>query len=324
MTKIIGVGSYLPEFVYDTKFLEKVADGVDAKWTKKNLNIETRHLTFPFGQYDDVYLPDVHRGYDWPMETMAYNAANRAIEDAGIEDVAREIDMVIVGTTTQQERSPSAACIVSDMLGCPNAVAFDISAACAGFVYALNTANSFIQNKTARSAVVIGADAYSRITDWEHRNCVFFGDGAGAVVLTEGNSILSGTLGASSDMQGAWFVHQGKWQMNGKAVFKLAVDGIRKAVDDALLVTGLDIEDVDILIPHQPGIKVLMEAARILGLPFEKVHTVMDKYANTAAASVPIALDDALKDGKIKTGDIVVLATVGAGWTWASTVLRWV
>jgi 3-oxoacyl-[acyl-carrier-protein] synthase-3 len=318
MTKIAGVGSYVPDNIYTNEQLEEMVEGVDAKWTKEALNIEKRHI---YG----VIRANFHE-MKWPVEEMAYQAAVRALGNAGIkrEDVDREIDMVIIGTTTQQERSPSAACVVSEMLGCPNAVAFDISAACAGFVYALNTANSFIQNGTARSAVVIGSDAYSRITDWTHRNCVFFGDGAGAVVLKNGNSIMSGSMGASSDMQGAWFVHEGKWQMDGKAVFKLAVEGIRKAVDDALLVAGVDIEDVSILIPHQPGIRVLMEAARLLGLPFEKVHTVMDKYANTAAASVPIALDDALKGGKIKEGDIVVLATVGAGWTWASTVLKWV
>jgi len=325
MTKIIGVGSYLPDGKYDNKFFEKRVRGVNAEWTEKRLNIKERRVFGTFRQYanDVVYHVDT----PFAVVHMGKLAARAALDSAAID--AEEIDLVIVGTTTHGIKSPSAACSISNELGCISAVSFDVSAACAGFGYALSVANAMIDTGVARTALVIGSDAYSTITDWGDRNCIFFGDGAGAIVLTRGNSIISTVLGSDCRFGWAWHTSHNEfgrevWGMDSKAVFNLAVSGIVKSVTDALGLANLSVDDIDILIPHQPGIEVLKAVADRLGLPFSKVYTVMDRYANTAAASVPIALDDALGNGKIRSGNIVVLATVGAGWTWSASVLRWV
>jgi len=307
--------------MFSNEFLEKYIPGVNAKWTKNILNIEFRGVSGEI--VIDKYNRLTYSPQRWAVETLAIGAAKNLFINYDDLDPG-DVDLVIVGTTTASERSPSVACRVSEALGCPNAIAFDVAAACAGFGHALIIANSMIDAGASSMALIIGADTYSAITDWSDRNCVFFGDGAGAVVLTRGNSMLSSCLGADSRFLDVWHTDNNVWTMDGQAVFRLAVEGMVKAISDALAFAKFSIDDVDILIPHQPGIGILEETALRLGLPFEKVHTIMDKYANTAAASVPIALHDALEQGKIKRGDIVVLATVGAGWLWTASVLRWV
>jgi 3-oxoacyl-[acyl-carrier-protein] synthase-3 len=313
---IIGVGSYLPYNRFENEQLEAMRiPGVDAGWTKEKLNIKTRRLMGNFTKHSP-YGGWVYVYPDNPVRFMAIEAAEDALEDAGVD--GKDIDLIIVGTTTAESRSPSVACHVAAAIGSgPWVPAFDVSAACAGFGYALNIASKF----DVERALVIGADAYSIITDWNDRNCVFFGDGAGAVVINKG--FMETTMGSSGIHADAWYIENDIWRMDGKEVWELAVRGILEAVVDVTDKAGVKVDEIDIVIPHQPGIGVLVEAAKELRIPFEKVHTVMDKYANTASASVPIALHDALKQDKIKEGDLVCLVTVGAGWVWSATLLRW-
>lgn len=321
---IIGMGSYVPEKIVTNKDLEKIVETSD-EWIASRTGIRARRIAEP----------------DMATSDMATKAAERALADAGVSP--EEIDLIIVGTATPDMFFPSVACLVQANLKANKAAAFDLTAGCSGFVYSLVTASQFIKSGLYKKALVIGAETLSKILDWTDRNtCVLFGDGAGAAVLAateSGCGILGVDLGAdgsggdllklpaggsrnpaSADTvnQRMHFVH-----MNGNEVFKFAVKIMGETALKALQQAGLKNEDIDCLIPHQANIRIIQSAAKRLQMPMEKVFVNVDKYGNTSAASIPIALEEALHSGKIKNGDIVVLVGFGAGLTWASCVIKW-
>ena len=250
--------------------------------------------------------------------------------------------MIILATATPDRLSPSTACFVQDKLAAYNAAAFDIAAVCSGFLFSMSVASQYIASGVYRNVLVIGADTFSKITDWKRRDAVFFGDGAGAAVLSYGNNdegflahrIYSDGRGkynftvpaGGSEMPSCVDTVKRKlhfFQMNGRAVYDTGIEVLPKAINQVLLDTGLDINDIDFMIPHQPGIRILKKTAEILGLPFEKVMTNMDKYANTSGGTIPILLDELNKSKKLKKGNIVLFAAVGSGWTYGASIIKW-
>ncbi|MBN1637760.1 MAG: ketoacyl-ACP synthase III [Ignavibacteriales bacterium] len=320
---IVGTGSYLPEKIYTNQYLESIVSTSD-QWIQENLGIKERRIASPNQATSD----------------LAAQAGLAAIKSAGIS--VNEIDLIIVATATPDRLAPSTACIVQDKLKAYNAVAFDLSAVCSGFLFGLSTAAQFIASSVYKYVLLIGADTFSRITDWSQRECVFFGDGAGAAVLThtEGNAgFLAFKL--YSDGRGKFnFTVPGGgsenpltreniekklqyFEMNGREVYNTATKVIPMAVSEVLKDANLSIDDIDFMIPHQPSIRILKETARLIGLPFEKVMTNMDRYANTSAGTIPILLDELNKSGKIKKNNIILFAAVGSGWTWGASVIKW-
>jgi len=324
-SRISGTGSYAPENRLTNRDLEQMVDTSDA-WIQSRTGIQERRIAQKEQAASD----------------LAYEAAHKALVSAGM--LPEDIDLIVVATVTPDTMMPSTACWLQAKLQCKRAIAFDVSAACSGFVYALAVADNFIRAKSAQSALVVGVDTFSKIMNYQDRNtCVLFGDGAGAVVLeatTGDNHILSTHLfsdGAYADMLevpagGSRMpatqetVDQRMHTMvmrNGQEVFKSAVRSMSEAVQHALEQNDLAIEDVDLLIPHQANIRIIEAVGQKLGLSSEKVFTNLDRYGNTSAASVPLALDEAVRAGKIKSGDVVVLAAFGAGFTWGSAIVRW-
>jgi len=321
--KIIGTGSFVPETIYTNKYLETIVDTKD-EWIQKNLGIKERRIA----------------AADQATSDLAWRAGENAIINAGL--TKNDIDLIIVATATPDRLAPSTAAIVQDKLQAYNAVAFDISAVCSGFLYAMSVASSFIASGVYDNVLVIGADTFSRVTDWSRRDCVFFGDGAGATVLSAGN-INEGFMAYRlyTDGRGKWHytVPAGGseipcseetlnkklqfFQMNGRAVYETGTKVLPKAIFQVLEDTGLSINDIDLMIPHQPSIKILEETARIIKLPFEKVMTNMDKYANTSGATIPLLLDETHRAGKIKRGDHILFAAVGSGWTYGAAIMKW-
>lgn len=321
--KIIGTGSYVPETIYTNEYLETIIE-TKSSWIFENLGIKERRIA----------------SKEQATSDLAAEAAIKAIENAGL--TKDDIDLIIVATATPDRLAPSTAAIVQDKIQAYNAVAFDISAVCSGFLYAMSVASQFIAAGVYDNVLVIGADTFSRITDWERRDAVFFGDGAGAAVFTHGN-VNEGFLAFRLYTDG-----RGKWnytipaggsempttsdtlknglhyfQMNGRAVYETGTKVLPIAINQVLEDTGLKIEDIDFLIPHQPSIKILEKTAEIIGLPWEKVMTNMDKYANTSGGTIPILLDEVNKSGKLKKGSIVLFAAVGSGWTYGASILKW-
>ncbi|MDU4959954.1 MAG: beta-ketoacyl-ACP synthase III [Sporomusaceae bacterium] len=321
---IIGLGSYVPEHVVTNKDLEQTVDTSD-QWIVDRTGIRERRIADPAMATSD----------------MAAKAAERALQHAGL--TADDLDLIIVATATPDMAFPSTACIVQDKLKAGKAAAFDLSAGCSGFAYALVTGAQFIQTGLYRHVLVIGAETLSRILNWSDRNtCVLFGDGAGAAVLGEvpsGYGLLSSHLG--SDGSGAELLMQpaggarlpaspetveGKLhylQMNGNEVFKFAIKVMGEAAVRVIEDAGLTTADIDFMIPHQANIRIIQSAAKRLKLPMDKVMVNVDRYGNTSAATIPIALEEALQSGKIKHGDNIVLVGFGAGLTWASAVIKW-
>jgi 3-oxoacyl-[acyl-carrier-protein] synthase-3 len=264
----------------------------------------------------------------------ALAAANLAADD---------IDLIIVATATPDRLAPSTACIVQDKIKAVNAVAFDLSAVCSGFLFAFSTAAQFVSNGIYKHVLIIGADTFSKIIDWDRRDCVFFGDGAGAVIISSNDS-ESGWLNLKlfSDGSGKWnFTIPGGasenpisehslkenlryFQMNGKAVYETATSVLPKAILEVLADANKSITDVSLLIPHQPSIKILKETARIIDMPFDKVMINMEKYANTSGGTIPIVLDETVRAGKIQEGDLILFAAVGSGWTWGACLFKWI
>lgn len=323
--KILGTGRALPPKVVTNDDLAKVVDTSD-EWVQSRTGIRERRIADP-----EVATSD-----------LATEAALKALEKSGIK--AEDIDLIIMATSTPDFSAfPATACMVQKNIGARKAAAFDIETACSGFVYSLVIANQFIATGMYKYCLVIGAEVFSRIIDWSDRNtCVLFGDGAGAAVIgpAEGEEgLLSSTLGADGDGGKFLDVYAGGTRMpvtpevlekklntirmDGSEVFKFAVRIMESASISALGKIGLTAEDIDYLVPHQANIRIVGAAAKRLGLPLDKVAVNLDKYANTSAASVPIALDEALEAGKIKPGDIVVMVGFGAGLTWGAAVLRW-
>ncbi|AWB44254.1 3-oxoacyl-ACP synthase [Paenibacillus sp. CAA11] len=321
---IIGTGKYVPEKVLTNADLEKIVETSD-EWIVSRTGIRERHIAAPEEATSD----------------LAYQAALKALDSAGL--APEDLELIIVATVTPDTFFPSTACILQDKLGAKKAAAFDLSAACSGFVYSLATANNFIGSGMYNNALVIGADTLSRITDYNDRNtCVLFGDGAGAVVLgpvPEGRGFKSFDLGAEGaggnllklEAGGSRLpssedtVKEGKHYiyMNGREVFKFAVRVMGAATDEVLRKAGLAKEDIDLFVPHQANIRIIQSAMQRLNLPEEKCVINVDKYANTSAASIPLALVEAAEEGRIQEGDKVLLVGFGGGLTWGASTLVW-
>ncbi len=316
-SRVIGTGSYLPEKILTNRDLEQMVDTSD-EWIRSRTGIAQRHIAT-----DDQMASD-----------LALNASREAMKAAKVD--AGEIDLIIVATTTPDVIFPSTACILQDKLGVKDCAAFDVQAVCSGFIYALATADMFIRAGKYRTALVVGAEVYSRILDWSDRStCVLFGDGAGAVVLTRSDrpGIISSHLHADGSykdilaapgsfsrgkIQGSPFV-----MMEGNAVFKFAIKVLEDVVREALAENNLEVSDIDWLIPHQANIRIIISTAKKLGIPMEKVVATLDKHGNTSAASIPLALDVAVRDGRIQSGQHVLLEGVGGGFTWGAVLLSW-
>lgn len=316
-SRIIGTGGYLPEKVLSNKDLEKIVDTSD-EWIYTRTGIRQRHVAA-----DDQMTSD-----------LALIASRRAIDAAGLKP--EDIDLVIVATTTPDMVFPSTACLLQAKLGITSGAAFDLQAVCSGFVYALSTADQLMKSGQYRHALVVGSEIYSRILDWNDRGtCVLFGDGAGAVVLarSETPGILASRLRADGryahilsvpgSVSGGAVCGRPLLQMEGNAVFKFAVKVLAEVADETLAAAALSRSDVDWLIPHQANVRILQATARKLGLGMEKVVTTVDRHANTSAASVPLALDQAVRDGRIREGQHLLLEGVGGGFTWGAVLVRW-
>jgi 3-oxoacyl-[acyl-carrier-protein] synthase III len=321
--KIIGTGSYAPDKIYTNDYLASFLP-TNSKWIEDNLGIKERHIAAENQSTSD----------------LASIAAIRAIEDAGLQK--EDIDLIIVATATPDRLAPSTATIVQDKIQAYNAVAFDIAAVCSGFLFGMSVAAQFIAAGVYDNVLVIGADTFSKITDWTRREAVFFGDGAGAAVIshanategflafrlfTDGRGKFNFTIPAGgSEMPASDSTVREKlhyFQMNGRAVYEAGIEVLPRAINQVLIDTGLSINDIDLMIPHQPSILILKKTAEIIGLPFEKVMTNMDEYANTSGATIPLLLDEVNRSGKIKKGNIILFAAVGAGWTYGASIIKW-
>jgi 3-oxoacyl-[acyl-carrier-protein] synthase-3 len=316
-SRIVGTGSYLPEKVITNRDLELAVDTTD-EWIYTRTGIRQRHVAA-----DDQKTSD-----------LALEAGRRALEAAGIS--AADLDLIVMATTTPDMVFPSTACLLQAKLGARNCPAFDVQAVCSGFVYGLSTADHFLRSGAYRNALVVGAEIYSRILDWSDRaTCVLFGDGAGAVVLRGDSTpgILSSHLHAdgsySNLLSVPGTVSGGKvsgrplLQMDGSGVFKFAVKALDDLVEETLIANKLQKSDIDWLVPHQANIRIIQASAKKLGLSMEKVVVTVDRHANTSAASIPLALDEAARDGRIRQGQLVLLEAVGGGFTWGAALVKW-
>lgn len=319
-SRIVGTGGYLPEKVITNKDLEKLVDTTD-QWITERTGIKKRHIA-----EDDQTTCD-----------LAEHATRNALDAAGLE--ANDIDLIIVATTTPNQVFPSTACLLQarlDIHGCP---AFDVQAVCTGFVYALSIADKFIRTGAAKTALVVGAETMSRIVDWKDRGtCVLFGDGAGAVILQSSDEpgILSSHLHADGAYESLLTVPHGistgydkvidgsaYISMQGNEVFKIAVNTLGRIVDETLMANHLEKSDIDWLVPHQANIRIIAATAKKLKMPMEQVVVTVQEHGNTSAASVPLAFNVAVQDGRIKRGDTVLLEAFGGGFTWGSTLLKY-
>lgn len=318
-SRIVGTGGYLPEKVVTNKDLEKIIDTSD-EWVRERTGIRRRHIAA-----DDEKCSD-----------MGLAAAYKAIEMADIE--LDDIDLIVVGTTTPDKVFPSTACIIQRRLGINGCAAFDVQAACSGFVYALDVADRFMRTGAAKTALVIGAETLSRIVNWDDRGtAVLFGDGAGAVVLqqSEEAGILSTHIHADGQYEELLHVPEGISvgydalqsekafiQMDGNAVFRRAVATLGSIARETLEYNNVDKSEIDWLIPHQANLRIIKAAAKKLDLGMDRVVVTVDEHANTSSASVPLALDVAVRDGRIQKGQLLLLEAFGAGFTWGSALLR--
>jgi 3-oxoacyl-[acyl-carrier-protein] synthase III len=316
-SRIVGTGSYLPAEVLTNAELAKRVDTSD-EWIRSRTGICQRHIAAP----------------DEKTSDLALAAAREALTAAGLAPT--EVDMIVLATTTPDMVFPSTACILQDKLGTRNGPAFDVQAVCSGFVYALGLADLMVKSGQARNALVVGAEIYSRILDWHDRGtCVLFGDGAGAVVLAPATEpgILSAHLHADGHYRDILAVpgtvaHGAVsgtplLTMEGNTVFKFAVKVLAEVAHEALAANGLTTSAIDWLIPHQANIRIMDATAKKLHVPVERMVSTVDRHANTSAASIPLALDLAVRDGRIRPGQHVMLLGVGGGFTWGSVLLRW-
>ena len=318
ISKIASTGSYLPKKILSNAHLEKMIDTTD-EWIFTRTGIRERHIAAKSEHTSD----------------LALEAAKNAIASASID--VNQIDLIIIATTTPDKIFPSVATIVQRKLGIAGCPAFDIQAVCSGFIYALATANNFIKAGSTKCALVIGAETFSRITDYTDRgNCILWGDGAGAVILqaSQGNEdekqgIISTHLHADGNYEKMLHVprkHDGTpdtVQMEGNAVFRMAVNTLDQIVDETLAANNMQKSDIDWLVPHQANIRILQATAKKLDMPMDKVVVTVDKHGNTSAASIPLALDVAVRDGRIKRGDMILMEAFGGGFTWGSALIRY-
>ncbi len=319
-SRIIGTGSYLPEKVLTNADLEKMVDTSD-EWIFSRTGIRERRIAAEGQTTSD----------------LAFEATKKALDAAGV--TKDEIDLIIFATTTADRIFPSCACLLQERLdihGCP---AFDVQAVCTGFVYALSIADKFIKTGSAKCALVIGAETLSRIIDWTDRStCILFGDGAGAVVVKASDEpgIISSHLHADGKYKELLTVPSGVsqgyeklvageayMQMQGNEVFKMAVNTLGRIVDETLEANNLQKSDIDWLVPHQANTRIINATAKKLGMSLDNVVVTVDKHGNTSAASIPLAFDEAVRDGRIKTGDTVLLEAFGGGFTWGSVLLNY-
>ncbi|EJS66273.1 ketoacyl-ACP synthase III [Bacillus cereus] len=304
---ILGIGRYVPEKVVTNHDLEKIVDTSD-EWIRTRTGIAERRIA------DDTI----------DTSNMAVEASKKALEDAGIS--GEDIDLILVATVTPDRAFPAVACVIQEAIGAKHAAAMDLSAACAGFMYGMITAQQFIQTGTYKNVLVVGSDKLSKIVDWNDRNtAVLFGDGAGAVVMgavSEGRGVLSFELGA--DGSGGKHLYQDEYvMMNGREVFKFAVRQLGDSCLRVLDKAGLTKEDVDFLVPHQANIRIMESARERLNLPQEKMSMTIEKFGNTSASSIPIAMVEELQNGRIQDGDLIILVGFGGGLTWGAVALRW-
>jgi 3-oxoacyl-[acyl-carrier-protein] synthase III len=314
-SRIAGTGSYLPPRVVTNEELSKRLQTSDA-WIRERTGIASRHIAAQSQGSSD----------------LALHASREALKAANLQ--GQDIDLIVVATSTPDYIFPSTACLLQAKLGIKGCAAFDVQAVCSGFVYALATADSFIKNRMAKTALVVGSEVFSRILDWNDRGtCVLFGDGAGAVVLSAAqepgvHASLLHADGSQVDMLsvpgnvcGGKVTGSPFLQMNGQSVFKFAVKVLEESARETVAAAGMALEDVDWLIPHQANVRILEATARKLGLPREKLVVTVDHHGNTSAASVPLALDEYVRNGKIKRGDRLLLQGVGGGFTWGSSLV---
>ncbi len=319
--KITGTGSYLPERVLTNCEISERVNTTD-EWVRKNLGIITRRIA------DD----------NETTSDIAYKASTRALEAAKTN--ASQIDAIIVATSSPDRISPSTACILQDKLGAHGCCAFDINAVCTGFVYGLTVANALLTQPGFNRILLVGAETYSRITDWDSRECVYFGDGAGAAII-EGDSQGFFDADIKADGTGKEYFtvkaggsefpashatvdnKQHYFDMNGRKIFEFATKVLPKSINDVLERNELTPDDVSIMLPHQPNINILKKVANETRISIEKVQICLDTIGNTAGASIPVALDWAMRDGKIKQDDMILMTAVGSGMTWGTVVMRW-
>ena len=317
--RIAGVGSFLPEKVVTNKDLEEVMDTTD-EWIQERTGIKRRHIA----------------GEGETTGSMGLEAAKRAMDMAGV--TADEIDLIVLGTATPDKVFPSTACIIQRRLGVVGGPAFDVHAACSGFLYGLDLANRYLRTGGAKKALVIGSETLSRITNWEDRGtAVLFGDGAGAVVIEacDEPGIMATHIHANGEYEELLHIRQGVSigydvtrkgeayiEMNGNAVFKRAVATFGAIAKETIADLDGHLDDIDWFVPHQANMRIITAAAKKIGLPMERVIATVDEHANTSGASIPLALDLAIRDGRIKRGDTLLFAAFGAGFTWGSAMLK--
>ena len=314
-SKIIGTGSYLPEKILNNRDLEKMFETTD-EWITTRTGIKERHIASTHQYTSD----------------LAVEASKKAIEASGIN--ANKIDLIIVATTTPDKIFPSTACIVQTKLGLSLCPAFDIQAVCSGFVYSLSVADNFIKTGAAKCVLVIGADTMSRITDYSDRsNAILWGDGGGAIILESSDQpgILSTHIHADGSYEKLLHVPSGVSHQKGKAtiemqgnqVFKIAVNTLDSIVDETLEMNQLDKSDIDWLVPHQANIRILEATAKKLNMSMDRVIVTIDRHGNTSAASIPLALDTAIREHKIKRGETLLMEAFGGGFTWGSALIKY-
>lgn len=317
-SKILGMGSYLPEKVLTNADLEKMVDTTD-KWITERTGIKKRHIAA-----DDQSASD-----------LGVEAAKKAIANSGID--ASEIDMIVVGTATPDKMFPSVACYIGHALGIGGVPAFDITTACPGFVYGLSIADQFIKTGHRKNVLVVGTEVLSRLVNWDDRStCVIFGDGAGAAVVTGSDEpgILSTHIHADGGYGDLLYCNNGlrgqlgefpepQIVMRGNEVFKVAVKTLSQIVDETLEANKMQKEDIDWLIPHQANIRIIQATAKKLGASMDKVVVAVDRHGNTSSASIPLAMCEAIEDGRIKRGDVCLLESFGGGFTWGSALIKY-
>ncbi|PIE33215.1 3-oxoacyl-ACP synthase [candidate division KSB3 bacterium] len=326
-SKIIGTGAYVPDKIVTNTDLEAMVNTSD-KWIRERTGIKERRIA-----HEDV-----------PVSHLAFGAAERALKDAMVDPL--DIDLIVLGTVTPDMPMPSTACLVQHKLGAVRAVAFDVSAACSGFLYALTIGDQFIRTGMYKRILVIGADMFSKVVDWTNRDtCILFSDGAGAVILEatdpedEEHVVKSTHIFSDGRQSDTLFIpgggslnpashdtlHEGMHyvRMRGNELFKLAVKSMVQAGKIALEHNNLEVSDLDLVVPHQANIRIMEAIAKKLKFPMEKVMVTIDYYGNSSAATVPIAFDKAHRDGKLKDGDTVLAVAFGAGLTWGSALIQW-
>ncbi len=320
-SRLAGTGSYLPEKILTNADLEKIVD-TDDQWIRERTGIQERHIAAE-GE---------------TTSQMGFIAAQRAMEAAGV--TAADLDLIILGTTTPDFIFPSSACLIQEKLGALGIPAFDVNAACSGFVFALGIADKFIKSGSVKTALVVGSETLTRMVDWtDRKTCVLFGDGAGAVVLKADSEtgILSTHLHADGSKKHLLYNPVGvsagfkldepnagvRVMMAGNDVFKYAVKALDSVVEETLLANGIDKSELDWLIPHQANLRIIEATAKRLQMPMDRVIVTVDKHGNTSSGSVPLALDAAVRSGRIQRGQLVLLEAFGGGFTWGSALLRY-